>query len=166
MTVRTRFSSAIADLLPSAIVFAPREGMQIAGEVNQIGRDYVGLLVLGVFNASVPMAEVPAELQRRISVGTRLLIELTGIHVAHDRLSLSGSLLSPGTRIICSSTDTPKKKKKKNKRKESLSEDASKVAPTPSVKKEASTPQTEEKHKKKKAKKDKQHKEISPEISI
>lgn len=117
------------------------------GEVNQIGRDYVGLLVLGVFNAAVPMAEVPPEMQPRLAVGARLLIELTGIHVAHDRLSLSGSLLAPGTRII---SDTPKK----HKRKESKAP-ADATAPKETVQAPEEAPAEEAKHKKKRAKKEK-----------
>lgn len=137
------------------MVFSPREGMHIMGEVNQIGRDYVGLLVLGVFNAAVPMAEVPPEMQHRLAVGARLLIELTGIHVAHDRLSLSGSLLAPGTRII---SDTPKK----HKRKESKGAPAYTTAPKEAVQapeEAAPAPVEEVKHKKKRAKKEKKERQ-------
>lgn len=119
------------------------------GEVNQIGRDYVGLLVLGVFNAAVPMAEVPPEMQPRLAVGARLLIELTGIHVAHDRLSLSGSLLAPGTRII---SDTPKKHKRKESK---AAAPADATAPKETVQAPEEAPAEEAKHKKKRAKKEK-----------
>lgn len=138
------------------MVFSPREGMHIMGEVNQIGRDYVGLLVLGVFNAAVPMAEVPPEMQHRLAVGARLLIELTGIHVAHDRLSLSGSLLAPGTRII---SDTPKKHKRKESKGAAPADTTAPKEAVQAPEEAAPAPVEEVKHKKKRAKKEKKERQ-------
>eukprot|EP00897_Mesotaenium_endlicherianum_P003285 jgi/Mesen1/2985/ME000176S02021 len=36
------------------LVFAPEPGSILEGEVNAVGHDFIGLLVLGLFNASIP----------------------------------------------------------------------------------------------------------------
>ncbi|EGZ13172.1 hypothetical protein PHYSODRAFT_354944 [Phytophthora sojae] len=46
-------------VLADALVFRPKEGMQLRGVVNKIGSNHVGMLFAGVFNGSVAEAELP-----------------------------------------------------------------------------------------------------------
>ena len=41
------------------LVFKPQRGMEIAGTVNMIGVHYIGLIVGGLFNASIPEDLLP-----------------------------------------------------------------------------------------------------------
>ena len=40
-------------------VFAPQPGHILLGKVNLMSNDHIGMLVLGVFNASIPYSELP-----------------------------------------------------------------------------------------------------------
>ena len=41
------------------LVFKPQRGMEISGTVNMIGVHYIGLIVGGLFNASIPEDLLP-----------------------------------------------------------------------------------------------------------
>jgi hypothetical protein len=43
--------------------------MAAAGQVNKIGTDYIGLLVLGIFNAAIGHQNIRAEFQHSAMVG-------------------------------------------------------------------------------------------------
>lgn len=42
------------------LVFKPQRGMEITGTVNMLGLHYVGLIVGGLFNASIPEDLLPS----------------------------------------------------------------------------------------------------------
>ncbi len=47
-----------------------------AGQVNKIGADYIGLLVLGIFNAAIGHQNIRAEFQHSAAVGPLFVLYL------------------------------------------------------------------------------------------
>ncbi|QDZ22849.1 RPA43 OB domain-containing protein [Chloropicon primus] len=47
----------------SLLVFAPKRGSTLVGKVHKLGSDYIGMLVLGVFNAVLPRDKVDYKYQ-------------------------------------------------------------------------------------------------------
>jgi len=47
-----------------ALLFTPSVGSKLVGKVTKIGSDYFALLILGTFNASVKMSEIPSDYVR------------------------------------------------------------------------------------------------------
>jgi DNA-directed RNA polymerase I subunit RPA43 len=100
----------------TALVFRPRVGARLAGRVIKVGSDYIGLLVLGVFNAAIPRdairrefapdAAAPAEEPRWVSrkhpghaigLGDDVRFELSGVSDAGGFFSLAGALEAADT---------------------------------------------------------------------
>ena len=51
--------------------FGPEQSGAVAdGTVNAVGQDYIGVLVLGIFNAAIGRAQIPSRIQHRAAVGT------------------------------------------------------------------------------------------------
>ncbi|GFR44478.1 hypothetical protein Agub_g5741, partial [Astrephomene gubernaculifera] len=50
------------DVRADVLVFKPARGMTLVGRVNHLGEDYIGALVLGVFNVTIPARCVMEEL--------------------------------------------------------------------------------------------------------
>ena len=111
------------DIAADLLVFAPAAGCHLVGKIHRLGSDYVGMLVLGVFNAVVPVANIADEHrdalkspQRRASagsggaagsgdarkgrafaVGDNLRFRVVRTQVEGDLLTIVGSLNSEGT---------------------------------------------------------------------
>lgn len=96
------------DVMALVFMFKPAVGIEIAGTVNAIGHDYIGVLVLGIFNAVIGRAQIPAPIQcrplencwtsshdrySRIEVGSELRFAVHAVDHASDFFTLSGSLL-------------------------------------------------------------------------
>ncbi|GAQ79885.1 DNA-dependent RNA polymerase [Klebsormidium nitens] len=97
------------DLTARLLVFAPAAQNVLAGSVNKVGPAHIGLLALGAFNASIRADEIGDAFQydpdasawvdgsSRIAVGTEVDFAVDRVHDEGNFLSLSGSLLLPGT---------------------------------------------------------------------
>ncbi|GBF96976.1 elongation factor [Raphidocelis subcapitata] len=96
----------------TATLFCPRPGQRLVGRVVKVGSDYVGLLLLGVFNAAIGADRIRREFKcapesgswvslkdatHRITVGSYVRFAVDSV-VDHTSLfSIVGSLLEPGT---------------------------------------------------------------------
>ena len=89
----------------SLLVFAPTRGCTLVGKVHKLGSDYIGMLVLGVFNAVLPRAMVDAKYHD----------SFTG--QAFDGFG-DGVALEPGLLGDGGEAETTMKVKKKKKKKE------------------------------------------------
>ncbi|CAI5482292.1 unnamed protein product [Closterium sp. Yama58-4] len=105
------------------LLFAPRPGAFLEGVVNNVGADFIGLLVLGVFNAAVPdqfmrswqhVEEAATDgddedngqqqhwqhkedPSHRISVGSRIRLQVASATGDGTLMSIRGSLDDPDT---------------------------------------------------------------------
>jgi len=92
----------------TALLFAPKIGQKLIGIVNQVGADHIGLLVLGIFNASIPLQNIRKEFIRQedtekwqstrniessIEVGVVILFDIINFEVSHDIISFVGSIM-------------------------------------------------------------------------
>ncbi|CAI5522070.1 unnamed protein product, partial [Closterium sp. Naga37s-1] len=117
------------------LLFAPRPGAFLEGVVNNVGADFIGLLVLGVFNAAVPdqfmrswkhVEEAAADdgdgdgqqqhwqhkedPSHRIFVGSRIRVQVDSATGDGTLMSIRGSLDDLDTGTLPATT--PKKKRK------------------------------------------------------
>ena len=101
----------------TARVFCPKPGRKLLGAVNKVGADFVGMLVMGVFNASVSAADISDEFihnpidaspggcwesaedngEHRIAVGDEVVFVVKAVSEHDDVLHLLGSLKEEGT---------------------------------------------------------------------
>ena len=101
----------------TARVFCPKPGRKLLGVVNKVGADFVGMLVMGVFNASVSAADISDEFihnpidsapggcwesaedngEHRIAVGDKVVFVVKAVSEHDDVLHLLGSLKEEGT---------------------------------------------------------------------
>jgi len=101
----------------TARVFCPKPGRKLLGVVNKVGADFVGMLVMGVFNASVSAADISDEFihnpidaspggcwesaedngEHRIAVGDEVVFVVKAVSEHDDVLHLLGSLKEEGT---------------------------------------------------------------------
>jgi len=108
-------------------VFKPIAGGRIAGEVNQVGDDYIGLLVMGVFNASIAASNMggrftlqgdhwrcSSDASHTIEVGTLVCFVVEGVHEAGEFFSMSGSLAEADTGAVAHLTGSSVGKEKEN----------------------------------------------------
>ena len=102
-------------------VFQPKIGDMIVGTVNQVGNDYVGLLILGVLNASISSAQMGGRFSFKqgewrankgagesIQVGCEVRFTVQGTHEQGDFFSISGSLAEAGTGPLLPREGAPK----------------------------------------------------------
>eukprot|EP00128_Syssomonas_multiformis_P017371 Colp12_sorted_trinity150504_noHs@9167 len=97
------------------LVFSPKVGSKLVGKVSILGSDHIGLLVHGLFNASVSREAISADFEFdeqagnwynsensevRIQEDTYVVFTVTGIERVDHMLSISGSLLSEGTGVF------------------------------------------------------------------
>jgi DNA-directed RNA polymerase I subunit RPA43 len=101
----------------TARVFCPEPGRKLVGTVNKVGADFVGLLVMGVFNASVASADISDEFihnpidaspggcwesaedngEHRIAVGSDVVFVVKAVSEHDDVLHMLGSLKETNT---------------------------------------------------------------------
>lgn len=92
------------------VVFAPKTGSALAGVVNKVGDDHVGLLVSGAFNVAVSAADMPEEyhfdyvnqrwvpqegaddLLPELAVDTAVPVTVRGVQNTEDYFSIIGRL--------------------------------------------------------------------------
>ncbi|CAI5963836.1 unnamed protein product [Closterium sp. NIES-65] len=107
------------------LLFAPRPGAFLEGVVNNVGADFIGLLVLGIFNAAVPdqfmrswkhVEEAAADdgdddshqqhwqhkedPSHRIFVGSRIRVQVDSATGDGTLMSIRGSLDNPDTGCV------------------------------------------------------------------
>merc|ERR1712110_378153 len=95
------------------LVFSPPVGSKLVGVVHQIGFDYIALLVLGTFNASILSHNLPHFVRdvekdcwrhsttgQTIEEGTRILFTVQEINKSTDSYSILGSMKDPSTGVL------------------------------------------------------------------
>lgn len=101
-------------VIMDALVFQPKIGSTIEGVVNKVGSNHVGLLVAGVFNASISSAQLPTDYSydyvntqwinnscsiddesRHLEVGSTVVFTVNKLHTASEVMSIEGSLVVP-----------------------------------------------------------------------
>ncbi len=98
------------------LLFKPAVGVHIVGTVNKVEPDHIGLLIHGVFNATVPASAGlardfefdpkqdlwhNASVNKDIQVGTRLRIKVSKILHNMQIVSFEGSMLDDHTTGFC-----------------------------------------------------------------
>jgi DNA-directed RNA polymerase I subunit RPA43 len=122
-------------VLSIVVVFRPLPDARLTGIVNKIGSDYIGLLVLGFINVSIPAKYIKEGIkhrfgemswvsnkneQHRIAVGTRVWFRVKEVLRNGEFMSLTGSLEKSDTGAVgftVEKEDEEDEKKKKKKRK-------------------------------------------------
>ncbi|CAL8468773.1 g8314 [Coccomyxa elongata] len=122
------------DVTADVHLFSPAPGYVITGRVNKIGADYIGLLILGVFNAAIGHQNIRAEFQHsaadnswvsrkksghRIEEGTDVIFTVHTVQNEGDFFSLTGKLDGAWTGAVGHTApqipDEEHRKKKKRK---------------------------------------------------
>ncbi|XP_024524592.1 DNA-directed RNA polymerase I subunit rpa43 isoform X4 [Selaginella moellendorffii] len=180
-----KFGHKILPLLPyftvrlkaDLLLFSPKAGMLIEGKVNKVEKDYIGMLVLGLFNAAIGINDIRQDLfydevateqtwisesdeRHCIRVGSRVSFLVKSVQEEDEFIDIVGSLVPPETGaldwIACLEEDkeaqqeqqTPVSEKSRSKRKtEAESSSKLKVEAEPSSSKR-------KEHKKKKRKRE------------
>ncbi|KAI8919744.1 hypothetical protein BC831DRAFT_419087 [Entophlyctis helioformis] len=109
------------------VLFSPTVGTPLYGVVNKVSPDHIGLLVYGVFNASIPSSEIPRDeyvwdtdgmawkvtssvdhSDLFVAPGSVVKFDVAKLVTANQMLSISGSLSSETTRTgLVDTTDMP-----------------------------------------------------------
>ena len=123
------------DITCDALVFKPTIGAKLSGRVNKVGMNHVGMLVSGVFNASIPSNELPKGYEYKeeddawvlsdntkhddnnemqtIEVGNKVEFRVTAIHEANGLISIQGSMKPPKKKKRSRTSDVDRSSKKK-----------------------------------------------------
>lgn len=111
-TIHPYFPFVRLEVAAEVTVFRPRPGMRLVGTVNKVGADYVGLLVLGVVNASIAADQMRPEFRprlaehcwvsskaarHRLEAGTKVHFDVAGVRRHGAFISIAGSLQHPST---------------------------------------------------------------------
>ena len=105
--VNTDFWPVHVVVKASFTVFAPAAGTRLIGQINKISADHIGMLVLGVFNASIPRNLIKPALQYDhveskwfdegmqtvLAAGAWLSFRVAGLTTADEVLDIKGSIL-------------------------------------------------------------------------
>lgn len=122
------------DVTADVHLFSPAPGNVITGQVNKIGSDYIGLLILGVFNAAIGHQNIRSEFQHsatdnswvsrkksghHIEEGTSVIFTVHTVQNEGDFFSLTGKLDGAWTGAVGHTApqvpDEEHRKKKKRK---------------------------------------------------
>lgn len=127
------------DVLAECVLFKPAAGHILDGKVHMVSHDFIGLLVLGLFNVSIGRRQIRADLnydavgdcwqsqrheKHRIAVGTPLRFTVNKVDDESEFFTLAGSLLAPGTGDVVYVSQQAKKKDKKRRHSEAAATDA------------------------------------------
>ena len=95
------------------IVFAPVEDDLLVGVVNKVSDDHIGLVVYGIFNASIGQKDIFSEFSwdwtdmswsraagEMVKEGTVIKFNVKNVEVANNRIAIKGSLRSGNYSII------------------------------------------------------------------
>lgn len=101
------------NLTAKLLIFSPKMGMMLEGKVNKIEEDYIGVLVLGLFNAAIGVTDIRdcfhfleedferswvSDSQKHvIKLGTIIRFSVKSVEEKDEFLDLSGSLVPSGT---------------------------------------------------------------------
>lgn len=96
------------NLTAKLLIFSPKMGMMLEGKVNKIEEDYVGVLVLGIFNAAIGVTDtrdgfhfleenlerawVSDSQQHIIKLGTIIRFSVKSVEEKDEFLDIAGSL--------------------------------------------------------------------------
>jgi len=119
-----------------ALLFSPSIGSKLVGKVIKIGIDYIGLLVFGIFNASIAQTETDSEYckdeegnfwfkrsqpEKRIVLDQILEFTIIGVNKSSQQIAIVGSLkdeiglVREASSQRMDSNNSPQKKKLKRK---------------------------------------------------
>lgn len=116
-------------------LFKPKVGTCTVGMVNKVGADYLGVLVLGVFNGAITAENISKDFkcdlkagmwvsqrdpEHQVQVGTMVRFLVQGLNNHSGLFSLVGSMKERGTGAV----EFLKRKKKKKKKKKEEEEEA------------------------------------------
>ncbi|KAH7432446.1 hypothetical protein KP509_07G022900 [Ceratopteris richardii] len=101
------------NLTANLLTFSPKMGMFLEGKVNKIEEDYIGVLVLGLFNAAIGVTDIRNgfhffkkdlqgswvnEMERHIiKLGSVIRFSVKSVEEKDEFLDLSGSLMPKET---------------------------------------------------------------------
>ncbi|KAL3137611.1 hypothetical protein ABBQ38_004888 [Trebouxia sp. C0009 RCD-2024] len=138
------------DVSADCVLFKPAVGQILDGKVHMVSHDFIGLLILGLFNVSIGRQQIRADLnydvmedcwksqrhaEHRIARDTPLRFRVEKIDDESEFFTLAGSLLAAGTGNITFLTQQSNKKRKKRRHSEAVGTDA-----TPTSDANAATP--------------------------
>eukprot|EP01025_Chloroclados_australasicus_P065661 TRINITY_DN8944_c1_g1_i6.p1 TRINITY_DN8944_c1_g1~~TRINITY_DN8944_c1_g1_i6.p1 ORF type:complete len:360 (-),score=30.08 TRINITY_DN8944_c1_g1_i6:961-2019(-) len=118
-----RTPQVYVELVVDVILFNPKPGKKLVGQVNHISGDFLSILVYGVFNASIYQSSIRGNFQKvsgsdmwvnntnrkeTISQGTWVVFEVVQVDIAGNALGIVGSMFQP--------TSGPIKQTKKKRR--------------------------------------------------
>ncbi|DBA91577.1 TPA: hypothetical protein ACH3X1_003191 [Trebouxia sp. C0004] len=127
------------DVLADCVLFKPAAGHVLDGKVHMVSHDFIGLLVLGLFNVSIGRQHIRADLNydaigdcwqsqrhedHRIAVGTALRFKVDTVDDESEFFTLAGSLLVPGTGDVIYLSQQAKNKNKKRRHSDAAATDA------------------------------------------
>ncbi|DBB12505.1 TPA: hypothetical protein ACH3X3_005304 [Trebouxia sp. C0006] len=127
------------DVLADCVLFKPAAGHILDGKVHMVSHDFIGLLVLGLFNVSIGRQHIRADLNydaigdcwqslrhedHHIAVGTALRFKVDKVDDESEFFTLAGSLLVPGTGDVAYLSQQAKMTNKKRRHSEAAATDA------------------------------------------
>mmetsp|Transcript_8354 Transcript_8354/g.16076 ORF Transcript_8354/g.16076 Transcript_8354/m.16076 type:complete len:178 (-) Transcript_8354:130-663(-) len=103
------------DVIATIVLFKPTKGSKMVGKVNKIGEDFIGLLILGVFNATIPKSDIGEEYKckmddqswlhikdssKSITIGSNVCFIVTRAQDFGGYYGISGSIIGPQTGVL------------------------------------------------------------------
>ncbi|GIL79344.1 hypothetical protein Vretifemale_8725 [Volvox reticuliferus] len=100
------------DVRADVLLFKPKPGMTLVGQVNLLGEDYISALVFGVLNVAIPARDVMKELQflreearwihtqqpqHQILENSYIVFKVEGVRDHGGYFQIAGSLRDPNT---------------------------------------------------------------------
>ncbi|KAL2630500.1 hypothetical protein R1flu_015186 [Riccia fluitans] len=143
------------DLTAKLLIFSPSPGMLIEGKVNKIEKDYIGVVVLGLFNAAVGVSDIREDLyynenpdgrewvsesdeRHSIKLGSIIRFSVKSMQETEHIIDLCGSLADSRTGCVNWLELPPITPSKKSKRDRSASDGGRKQKTPNKVKKDPS----------------------------
>lgn len=107
--IRPYFPYLHVKVCADVVLFKPQVGALLVGQVNKVGSDYLGLLVLGIFNVSIGVSGMPdfrcdaqeqcwyqsRDLSHRIALGSDVRFSVVSLLDQGSLFSIVGSLVDP-----------------------------------------------------------------------
>ncbi|CAM6018645.1 unnamed protein product [Sphagnum balticum] len=104
-------------LKASFLLFSPKIGMLVEGKVNKVEKDYLGVVVLGLFNAAIGIADIREDLyyddsggmkawqsesdhQHSIGLGSNIRFIVKSVQETEEIIDLCGSLQAVHTGCV------------------------------------------------------------------
>ncbi|BFI32609.1 DNA-directed RNA polymerase I subunit RPA43 [Marchantia polymorpha subsp. ruderalis] len=139
------------NLTAKLLIFSPSPGMLIEGKVNKIEKDYIGVVVLGLFNAAIGVSDIREDLyydenpqgrawvsesdeRHSIRLGSTIRFAVKSLQETEHIIDLCGSLADPKTGCVNwieLPSLTPRKKSKSKSAEDRSTHDADRKHKTP-----------------------------------